>query len=687
MKQIASPLRSIFALAILVTSCCAAAYGQIEVTASGSLRGVRIDGELMAFKAGIRVVSPEGSKSGPVGGGKTAGGRYSREGTDFVVTGDLSGRPGGPGNPGGPGGPGGGGFPGRRGTAGYRAVYKQTASDSVSAEIQIDATAETPMGGVNFVVTLPGTDYIGSSAYLIEPADAQIALATTQPSKPDLYCRSLAKGVRVGCSRRQFEIAFAAPQQIIIQDDRKRGNGDIELSFPLSQGRLAADQHIRSTFAIKASGEVDKSPATLVLDTSRPGRAYDGIGGNFRIQSPADAAYIQHNLDNLRVAWGRVAMPLDRWQPDENADPIAEASAGRLNDDVRQAMEMAGTLAKRKIPTIVSIWSAPHWALGKEDGKDGQKRINPEKWDAVCKSISAYLEYLKQHHGAEPALFSFNESDMGIYVLQSPQEHADTIKRLGTYFASRGLATRMVLGDTGNPVAPNFIEPALADAEAAKYIGAVSFHSWGSGTTEQYTRFSDAARRLNVPLVIGEGGTDAMAFRGRNVFLEPWYGIDEIGQYVEICRVAQPLSILHWQLTADFAVLTGGRDGRPLEPTQRFWQLKQLGMTNPGATAVPIACDKGAVAACAFADRGGYVVHLVNKGATRKVTLSGLPAGVRILRVYVTDGRRGMQESGGVILTDDGKSELSLDSMSLTSLVARTAATEGDSPVHSRPAK
>ena len=78
---------------------------------------------------------------------------------------------------------------------------------------------------------------------------------------------------------------------------------------------------MRAAFTIKATGKVDKSPAKLAIDWSQPGRQFDGMGGNFRIQSPADAAQIQYNLDHLRVAWGRVAMPLDRWQPDEDADP------------------------------------------------------------------------------------------------------------------------------------------------------------------------------------------------------------------------------------------------------------------------------------------------------------------------------------------------------------------------------
>ena len=179
---------------------------------------------------------------------------------------------------------------------------------------------------------------------------------------------------------------------------------------------------------------------------------------------------------------------------------------------VREAMEMAQQLARKNIPTIISLWSAPSWALATNGGgRRGSARINPEKWDKVCQSIGSYLEYLKKNYGAEPVLFSFNESDMGINVLQSPQEHADAIKRLGSYFASRGLKTRMLLGDTGNPTGDKFIDVALADPEAAKYIGAVSFHSWNSGTIGQYTHFSEAARQLNVPLLVAEGGLDPAA--------------------------------------------------------------------------------------------------------------------------------------------------------------------------------
>jgi hypothetical protein len=662
-----TPHHLIVASLFLLGSWNAELFGQVECTAPGNLRGIRVDGELMAFSTSIRAVVTTAAEEGQGGRGRGGGGQFSRDGGALIVTGSLSGGAGRGGGPGG-GGRGRGGAP-ATGTS-YRATFKDVAPGTVDAEIQITSTTNTPMQGVFFAIALPGADYAGGSAQWIAPtsaADAPVSLAVTPSSGTNLYLRASARGVRVVSSRRQIEINFPAPVELGIQDVRNRGNSDIEVSFPLSLGNLTNGQNVRAAFTIKATGEVDKSPVKLVIDPSRPGRKYDGMGGNFRIQSPSDAAQIQFNLDNLRVAWGRVAMPLDRWQPNEDADP-ASVATNALNTNVREAMEMAQKLAKKNIPTAIAIWSAPSWALATNGGgRGGRARINPEKWDKVCKSIGSYLEYMKQNFGAEPVLFSFNESDMGINVLQSPQEHADAIKRLGSYFASRGLKTRMLLGDTGNPTGDKFIDVALADPEAVKHIGAVSFHSWNGGTVEQYTHFSQAAQQLNVPLLIGEGGLDPSAHQYRAIFLEPWFCLNEIAQYVEICRVAQPLSILHWQFTADYSILTSGTGGRPLQPAQRFWEIKQLGMTAADSTAVPVTCDNPKVVSCAFADHGTYVVHLVNNGAARTATVSGLPAGVKEMRVFVTDSRRGMQETGRVPVVQ-GTVQLPLDGMSFTSL-------------------
>ena len=84
---------------------------------------------------------------------------------------------------------------------------------------------------------------------------------------------------------------------------------------------------------------------------------------------------------------------------------------------------------------------------------------------------------------------------------------------------------------------------------------------------------------------------------------------------------------------------------------------------------MPVTCDQPKVVACAFAGRGTCVVHLVNDGAARIATISGLLAGVKEMRVFVTDSQRGMQEAACVPVVQ-GTVQLPLDAMSFTSVAA-----------------
>ena len=296
--------------------------------------------------------------------------------------------------------------------------------------------------------------------------------------------------------------------------------------------------------------------------------------------------------------------------------------------------------------------------------------------DRIRESISSYLLFLKEKYGVEAAVFTFNESDLGINVRQTPREHDETIKALGASFAAHGLATKMALGDTSDATPVDFIQPALHDPAAAKYIGIVDFHSWRGCTDEVLKQWYQAARELNVPLVVAEGSTDAAAHQYPQIFAEQSFALYEINLYLRILAIAQPRSILQWQLTADYSLLAGGgifRDDGPLRPTRRYWNLKQLASTPPRSFALPVNCGKPNVTCAAFGNlaEGVYTVHLVNNGATRPATLTGLPAGVKELRLWVTDSRRGMQE-GARVPVEDGKAEFQLDATSYTTLVGVT---------------
>jgi hypothetical protein len=144
---------------------------------------------------------------------------------------------------------------------------------------------------------------------------------------------------------------------------------------------------------------------------------------------------------------------------------------------------------------------------------------------------------------------------------------------------------------------------------------------------------------------------------------------------VRILAIAQPKSILQWQMTADYSLLAGGGifgDNGPLRPTQRFWNLKQLASTPPRSFALPVQCKGSSLTCAAFGNiaEGAYALHIVNNGATRQATITGLPADVKQLRVWVTDNARAMQE-GARVAVSDGKAELALDGMAYVTLIGQ----------------
>lgn len=376
-------------------------------------------------------------------------------------------------------------------------------------------------------------------------------------------------------------------------------------------------------------------------------------------------------------------MPWGFWHPEENIDPIETANAGKINPRVHAAMQMAKRLTKIGMPVIVSDWSAPAWAiLG--DPRDAFRnrakgiygyQLNPEKTDKIYKSIGDYIQYLKDAYGVEASMFSFNESDLGINVRHTGNEHAEFIKGLGAHLVDRGLATKLLLGDNSDATTFDFILPAMNDPETHKYIGGVSFHSWRGCTDETLKKWAAAAKQLNIPLIVGEGSTDAAAWNYPEIFSEESFALYEINLYTRILAICQPLSILQWQLTADYSVLTGagifGTQG-PLLPTQRFWNLKQLASTPAQAFALPFKCNKEGINCAVFANisREEYALHIVNNGAECQAIVTGIPSGVSSFEIFVTDKEKGMEKTGEAKVVE-GKASFSLHKAGFTTLISK----------------
>ncbi|QJD97903.1 hypothetical protein HH214_19480 [Mucilaginibacter robiniae] len=595
------------------------AYSQPQVTAWGNVTGIRKKGQLFSFETSLQYIQNDGKQILTTGREKQRP-RYTRNNNAQTITTNLD-----------------------------SLFFLETITDNGNGKAQIDVKLtshiDTNITGAYFVIRLPHPDFSQSRLMFNnnkQPLDWKVLSSNSLKNMP-----ATSSGSFIYTSpATQLRVKTENKDSILVRKDAQ--TGDVYIYYPILLNHITKGQIVNKSFTIEVSGLVDKSSINLVLNATQQGRSFAGLGGNFRLQNPTtDPQVIDYSLENLRVAWGRVEMPWRFWHPDLHIDPIQNAKAGKLPTQVSKAMEMAQRLGKMGIPFVLSAWSAPNWAI---EGTFHNEPVNgiwgnpldAEHMQKIYVSIADYIIYLKDNYGVEPKLFSFNESDLGINIRLTAQQHDDFIKGLGAYFQSRGIQTKMLLGDNSDANSYTFIYPALNDAQARKYIGAISFHSWRGWETSTLQKWADAASKINVPLLVAEGSIDAAAWQYPAIFQEPDYAREEINLYMRLLSICQPASILQWQLTADYSPLAGGGifgDNLPLRPTQRFWNLKQLSSTPAGLSAMPLQCNKADVSGAALGNTatGTYAIHLVNNGSTREVALTGLPNNATSFNVYITD--------------------------------------------------
>lgn len=641
-----------WALAALLAGATLPAHAQAELAPWGDLLGLRVQGQLLETTTSLRLLRPGGA-SEAVTRHEAQRPHYSRQGAQQLVTTRLD-------------------------SVDLRETVTDLGAGRATVAVQASARAATELAGAFLALALPSGPYAQAQVQFLDAQGrvlAQQALGDAPGESP------VASRLRITAATRQLDIALAAPGKVLLRPGP--AGAPLRMYLPIWAGNLAQGQAVQQTFTLAATGTVDRTPVQLALDATRPGRAFAGLGGNFRLQNPRhDPPVIDYCLQHLRVAYGRVELPWRLWQPELGQDPRAAASQGRLAPHVRESLELAQRLGKLGMPVIVTAWNAPQWAVvgeqgnGTGPGPDGRwgAPLNPANLAASYQSIADYLVYLKEQYGVEADLFSFNESDLGINIRQTGPEHAALIKALGATFAARGLKTKLLLGDTADANGYEFIGPAMQDAAARPYIGAVSFHSWRGWEAPTLQKWADAATQLQLPLLVGEGSIDAQAWGYPAIFEEPTYAQQEISLYLRLLAICQPLSILQWQLTSDYSPLAGGGlfdSPAPLHATQRFWNLQQLAATPAGLRHLPLTTHQPNVTCAALGNpaTGQYAVHLANNGATRPATLAGLPARVKTLHYYLTDATH-QHQAGQPVPVRNGQARFVLPATSYLTLLS-----------------
>jgi hypothetical protein len=644
-KSLSFTARTILAL-ILTIAINDQVEAQAELAPWGNLMGIRMEGQLMEFETGVAVAKADWSflrttckeKQRP---------HYARQGVKQTVQTSID-------------------------SLYFSIAVKDISAGTAALDLRVNAHDEVE-DDIYFSIGIPEKYY--STGYLQADKNKRISLAS-DADVMGKYLKNKVNAIHFLSDKRQLTISFAGATPVVV----RKVSGKLTFYIPVHTGKFPKDGFAEKSMTIKTSGVIDRSQVALQIDTEKEGREFIGFGGNFRLQNPrADPQVIDYCLENLRVAFGRVEMPWRFWQPGKTDAPIDSAKNGRLHPAVEKAMLMAQRLSKKGIPVILSAWSAPSWAIKGPPkfgpGPDGVwgNPLEQNSMKEIYKSIGDYIICLRDQYGVNISYFSFNESDLGINIRQTGEEHASLIKGLGAYLEQVGLKTKMLLGDNSDATTYEFIYPAMKDPATHPYIGAVSFHSWRGWDKETLQKWADAATQLKLPLLVAEGSIDAQAWGYPAIFEEPVYAREEINLYTRLLSICQPAAILQWQLTSDYSPLSGGgvfgNYTDSLHPTQRFWNLKQLASTPAGLKALGAVSDNELVTVAALGDRskGIYSIHIVNNGPGRKTVLSGFPGSLRSLRIFITDKQRAMKE-GKKILLKNGTATFTAEAGTYTTL-------------------
>lgn len=534
----------------------------------------------------------------------------------------------------------------------HQEIDTNTLQYSLRPSTAIDVT------GVYWFIELPVSDFAEGSVTIGEKA---FQLAAAKPAAASIGSASASMiEIKSKDGTKRVVIRFPANQEIRVQDARVFGDDRYQFYTPLTETPLVANAELGLAATIETSLPHDTSPATITIDPKSTVSEFDGFGGNFvyAINDPTT----QLSLDSLKLTWARIGIEAAKWEPtNDNDDPQithlpAIASHDLPGSPLRERFELDQRLYKLAGGRVIaSLWYPPEWLFAEPAAERNQPGTIPrERWDELAESIVSYLTHLKTDYGVEPALFSFNESDIGIYVLLSGDEMREMTKLLGKRLAHARLRTKILLGDSADlKTGLEQITPTLNDPDAMKFVGALAYHPW-AGQNEQWSAWSDAAQKHGLMLMATEMGADATAWQDGS-YNSPLATVRLAKKYVQQLRDAKTQVLLEWEWTGDYP-MAETVDGKPTL-TNRGRFLQQLTQTTPTqASVVEVKCANDSItAAVVFADdQTSAAIHLLNHGGDRTIHVRGIPKSLTLGTLFVIDPMKGEKTPAHIEAKDGG---------------------------------
>ena len=496
-------------------------------------------------------------------------------------------------------------------------MHFQSVEDGAGVHYSASLTAESDLdvSAVEFIIDIPRDAFLNGE--LTADAGPAIRIPDRQPAGLAFYRGPVqALRLRDATGLRTLDIRFDEKRPAALIDRWDADGRSLQLRAVIKSDAWISGTTAGVTATLRATDATPAQPAHLSIDATTSRYRFQGFGGNYCWDNRSPAA--AYTLANLKIAWARSAMKLILWDKERN----------RPGAELQSDFEMMRNLTHKGVPLVISVWTLPerfYTDAYEKPSSSPARVIDPLKWGELLDLITSYLQYAKREYGVEADLFSFNEANIGINIVMTPEAHAAAIERIGAALQAADLKTKMLLGDaTGPRDTHRFALQAASDPKARVFVGAVAFHSWGGGTPEQYSAWGDLAQWLNLPLLATEVGVDASAY-----YTHSWnsydYGLREARMIQELLTYARPQGLLFWQFTDDYA-LARAEPGGSVKPSARFWIMKHFtDLIEPSSDALASASDQRDVLFTAFHSGGAYSLQILNTGGARAVTIAGVP--------------------------------------------------------------
>lgn len=236
---------------------------------------------------------------------------------------------------------------------------------------------------------------------------------------------------------------------------------------------------------------------------------------------------------------------------------------------------------------MLGIWDVPDWLVDNPEAED-HRHLRTSRAGEFAESVAAYLLWEKRSAGVEvPLIVLANEPD-GYLLEYSPEALRELIRKVGRKFEREGIRTKIVAPDLASPYfSPEmWVTTLLEDPEVAKYMGAVSYHTYfvDGGPDQwnaQFRHIAELAETRRLPVCYTEIGTTPW-----NIPNQSWQWAFESAQmWHNVLTHGRANLAYQWALLGrDSAVNPDGSHNPIFSVLQQFFLHIPAGAVRIGAT-------------------------------------------------------------------------------------------------------